>query len=404
MKILELLGTGGVGTEDGTAGTTVVTELSNALVRNGHDVTVPDPATTKERSTLDPRVNLIELRVFSPLWGPPARTPRFPRIKNRLERSKHYRNTRAMWRHLRYVQASISRVRLRDYDIVHTHHGKQAYWLANLYRRPYVYTSHWSFSVDDHGFDANVERQIVNKAELAIGLGGNYLSEFAPEANVQVISNGISLDKWELTDRAEARRELGYADSDFVILFVGMIAQHKGVDVLIDAAMQLIPEIKDLKVCIVGAPLTGAFSELMQERAKGTPIEFPGFVPYRSLAHRRYLAAADIFVTPGLHEGQSLATLEALAMGTPVVAAKVGGMGQAINDNVGILVPPRDSAALAGAISSLYRNPQRLIQLRQCCREHVEKHFTWDVAARKYIDAFSGLRHSSRRTGLATAI
>lgn len=91
---------------------------------------------------------------------------------------------------------------------------------------------------------------------------------------------------------------------------------------------------------------------------------------------KQQLEQADIYLLPSLSEGLSNAALEAMAMELPVVATMAGGMAEAIIDGVeGYLVPSRDAAALAQAISSLLDNPQLRQQIGQSGRRRIENHF-----------------------------
>lgn len=389
MRILELAGSGEIGTGQGSSASTVITELSNAFSQLGHTVTLMDTPTSRPRHRLDRRIEVIEVGTEGLFRQAQFKVPRvFSWARHSLLKSKE------VLKHWRYLQACAAKADFRRYDIVHTHHGKQAYFLTRRFRTDYAYTSHWAFQPDDNGFDANIERKIVNEALLAIGLG-DYLRTFAPNANIRVIPHGLDLNEWQAIDRRAARGALGYTDEDFVLLFVGFIKPHKGVDVLLEAFVKLAPRIKRLKLVALG-PLggsesggsMGSFARGLVERARGYDIAFPGQVAHRSIEHRTHLAAADLFVLPSRAEAQGLVALEAMAMGTPVVASRVGGLGEMITDDVGWKVPPGDSNALAEAILGLHRNPDLLARLRENCRPHVERKYTWLGVAQRYVTAF----------------
>jgi glycosyltransferase involved in cell wall biosynthesis len=89
------------------------------------------------------------------------------------------------------------------------------------------------------------------------------------------------------------------------------------------------------------------------------------------------LAAADVYVHPSLWEGFGLAVLEAMAAGTSVVASRVSTIPELVVDGEsGVLVPPRDSAALAGAILELLANPRRRRQMGEAGRRCALEKFT----------------------------
>ena len=89
------------------------------------------------------------------------------------------------------------------------------------------------------------------------------------------------------------------------------------------------------------------------------------------------LNAMDIFVLPSYSEGVSLALLEAMAAGLPVIATAVGGLPEVVEDGAtGLLIPPRDAAALARALTRLLADPAWAKTLGDQARLHVREHFS----------------------------
>jgi glycosyltransferase involved in cell wall biosynthesis len=101
------------------------------------------------------------------------------------------------------------------------------------------------------------------------------------------------------------------------------------------------------------------------------------------------LAASDLFILPSLWEGMSLAMLEALASGLPVIASDVSGTRQVIRDGEdGLLVAPQDAAGLGAAMSGLLSNPARARELARTGRARVEC-FTLERRARAYLELYN---------------
>jgi glycosyltransferase involved in cell wall biosynthesis len=152
-----------------------------------------------------------------------------------------------------------------------------------------------------------------------------------------VVPLGIDLDRFAAAQ--PALRKDGP-----VVGNVARLAPQKDHATLIEAARQL-PE--GVRVVIVG---DGELREELERRADGLPVELVGArddVP-------ELLASFDVFAFPSLFEGLCLAVIEAQAAGVPVVATPVGGIRETVVDGeTGLLVPPRDSAALAAAIRRL---------------------------------------------------
>ena len=105
-----------------------------------------------------------------------------------------------------------------------------------------------------------------------------------------------------------------------------------------------------------------------------------------------FLSGVDVFVLPSLYEGLGVAAIEAMAAGKPVVASRVGGLPELIDDAVtGFLVPPGDSSALAGAISRVLSQKGALDSMGVSARERVRQHFTLEQMAKKNEDFYHEL-------------
>lgn len=99
----------------------------------------------------------------------------------------------------------------------------------------------------------------------------------------------------------------------------------------------------------------------------------------------RILALIDVFVLPSLSEGLSLAILEAMAAGKPVVATQVGGNPELVLDGeTGFLVPPRDSQALASSVATLLTNKQQAVQFAEKGKRRAEGQFSLATMVRAY--------------------
>jgi glycosyltransferase involved in cell wall biosynthesis len=110
-----------------------------------------------------------------------------------------------------------------------------------------------------------------------------------------------------------------------------------------------------------------------------------------------YYAAADVFAFHTLHEGMGIVLLEALASGCPVVTTAAGGTVDIVRDgDSGLLVPPGDANAFAGAVIRLLRDSTLRAALRARARRTAETEFDWDVVAGRYLDVFEAARATPR--------
>ena len=105
----------------------------------------------------------------------------------------------------------------------------------------------------------------------------------------------------------------------------------------------------------------------------------------------RLVPSADIVVIPSFYEAVSLAALEALSCGVPVVASDVGGLPYIVNSNNGILVPPGDPVVLATALSQLLANETSRLEKGHNGRQLVLDKFTWDRVAKDTTAFYSDL-------------
>ena len=172
----------------------------------------------------------------------------------------------------------------------------------------------------------------------------------SPE-RTRAVRNGCDTSVFRLADRAEARTGLGLDTESEVVVFVGWIAPTKGLRELVDAVMRLRVSHPHLQLFCIGE---GALQAELEARAIDAGLaDRIRFLGRRgSLEVASWLAAANVFCLPSYAEGCPNSVIEALACGRPVVATNVGGIPELVDSESGILVAPRDSEALAEALSA----------------------------------------------------
>jgi glycosyltransferase involved in cell wall biosynthesis len=178
-----------------------------------------------------------------------------------------------------------------------------------------------------------------------------------PAERTSVVYNGIDLDAFRPGDGARVRQELGIGNGEFVFGALGNIREPKAYDVLLRAAALLATDSVSCRVVIVGdtsGPVYPGLTALASSLALGSRVTFAGFrsdVP-------DVLRAFDALALSSRTEGFSLASVQAMATGIPVVATKSGGPQEILEDGVtGILVPTDDPAALAAAMRRVRDQP-----------------------------------------------
>jgi glycosyltransferase involved in cell wall biosynthesis len=174
----------------------------------------------------------------------------------------------------------------------------------------------------------------------------------APSARTHAIHNGCDLSVFYVTDRRQAKERLNIDAGVRTIVYVGRLDLKKGLRELIQAAALLHPHRPALHTYVVGDGVDRTLIEnsIRTCGANGYIHLVPG-CSFDEVAV--WMAAADLVTLPSYMEGCPNVILEALACGRPVVATRVGGIPEIMSDACGRLVPPRDPARLAEALSAV---------------------------------------------------
>jgi D-inositol-3-phosphate glycosyltransferase len=300
------------------------------------------------------------------------------------------------------------------FDLVHSH-----YWLSGQigtvtrerWNVPLVHTMHTMAKVKNALLaDGDVaepvgriagEEEIVRLADRLIANTDEERRELvelygADPARVAVVHPGVDQTVFRSGRQAEARAALGVPDDAALVLFAGRIQPLKAPDVVLRAAEHLLrtdPDLRGrLQVGIVGgASGTGlehptALSDLSTELGLDDVVTFVPTVTQSPLSD--WYAAASVVCVPSYNESFGLVAIEAQACGTPVVAARVGGLATAVSDGVsGVLVDGHEPADYAGALRPLLVDPE----LREAMSVKAVKHaelFSWDVTADRPIAVY----------------
>lgn len=181
-----------------------------------------------------------------------------------------------------------------------------------------------------------------------------------------------------------------------IVGFVARLIPEKGPEHFLRAAKRVLQTFPDTTFYLVGSgPHRPALESLARE------LQIAGHVVFAGLRQDMpaVYAALDIMALPSLSEGLPMTVLEALAAGRAVVATAVGGIPSVIRDGeTGLLIPPADSDALAGAIERLLRAPELRKKVGQCGRRLVEEQFSSNVMAKEYLAIYADLLSSPQTT------
>ncbi len=179
----------------------------------------------------------------------------------------------------------------------------------------------------------------------------------------QTIRLGVELGEFEATskerdaDRERLRRELGLPSQTPLVGVVARLAPVKGLKFLLDGAPQILNDVPEAHFVIAGdGPSRERLEAQTREMNLAGRVHFLGMRADVAALYRAF----DCMALPSLQEGTPVSLIEALAARTPVVASDVGGVSLLVqHERTGLLVPPRDSGALAGAIARVLQSPEQ---------------------------------------------
>jgi D-inositol-3-phosphate glycosyltransferase len=301
------------------------------------------------------------------------------------------------------------------YSLLHSHYwisGQVGWMVSERTGIPLIHTMHTTAKVknlnlaDDEKPEPQTraigEEQVV---KASTGLIANTDAEAAslvslydacPD-NVFVVAPGVDLQTFSPgIGKAAARVKLNIAPDAIMLTFVGRIQPHKGPDVLLRAAAEMVshsPYLRaKLAVVIMGGASGSGLNELEKLKTLAKFLKIEDVTHFVEPVSRELLPdwyrASDLVCVPSYSESFGLVALEAQACGTPVVATAIGGLRTAVSDGIsGSLVDGHDPKAWSAVISRLIAEPQRRLLLSMGAVEHAS-HFGWENTARKTLDVY----------------
>ena len=201
----------------------------------------------------------------------------------------------------------------------------------------------------------------------------------------RVVFNGYDAELFVPRGPDPALRQKLASAGEPIILYAGRLIPWKGVQYAISA----LAEVPGAILVIAGE---GHYRPTLEEQARvaglAGRVRFLGAVPHEELP--RLLAVSDVLVaTSFASETFGIALVEAQACGVPVVASRFGGFPEVVQDGVtGLLVPPQDPAALAGALRAVLADPERRRQMGQAGQCWVREQFHWEQVAERVLEAY----------------
>lgn len=284
----------------------------------------------------------------------------------------------------------------REFGATHLHahssHAQALALLASRFGGP-------GYVLSTRRVDFEVRRHLLNRWKYGKGIAlfiaiseavrAVLLRFGVGEERIRVVPSGVELRPPQPGEGMEFREELGLQPGELLVGNVAHLADHKGQRYLVEAIPTVLRECPQARFVIVGqGELEKPLKQLAHDLGLGDRLIFTGFradVP-------AVLEALDLFVMSSHLEGLGTIVLDALAAGKPVVATRAGGIPEMIEDGRhGLLVPPRDPAALGQAILRVLRAPDRAASLAEQGRLRVLEQYSADAMVEGNLAAYREL-------------
>ena len=219
-----------------------------------------------------------------------------------------------------------------------------------------------SFMVDHYlTVSESVKRYIIDKSKISA-------------EKISVIYNGVNIKSQDNSYEQNPKMPFKIKDKDRILMTVGRLHKQKGHCYLIQAVSKVRKEFPKVKLLVTGeGEEENNLKKLVKSLDLMNEVIFAGLSP----DIERILPMAELFILPSLWEGLPNALLEAMAAGKPVVATKVGGIPEiVVHGETGVLIPPRDTDALAAVIIDLLQNRLKAKDMGEAGRIRAGKRFS----------------------------
>jgi teichuronic acid biosynthesis glycosyltransferase TuaC len=318
---------------------------------------------------------------------------------------------------INYAQLALDQL-LWGADVIHAHstypNGYAAAQLRRFQNTPLVVTPHGEdiHVIPEIGFGLRLQpkydtkiKKSLHSANLVTSISSSVTSSLMDagvnEGKIRLIPNGIDVERFGGASHC-SREKLGLGSRSPLILSVGRYHPRKGFDFLLQSMPHVLKKIPTAQLVIVGNS-RGKLEPQVESMGLGDSVRIAGEIPFpaghfsasESKPADDLLAdlykASDIYVSAAMEEraeGLSLAMLDGMAAGLPIVATSISGNKDlVVPGRNGLLVPPAEPEALAGAIIDTLTNPQRSARWGQNNRL-VAQQYSWTSVARQYLDIY----------------
>ena len=194
---------------------------------------------------------------------------------------------------------------------------------------------------------------------------------------VVVLPNGIDETVWRTEDSQRRRARVRWGGTGPLLMFTGRLEVEKGIYTMLDALPTILNNFPDARLVVAGqGGQGGQFDADIAERGLSPAVIRAGWLSEEEL--KALIAAADVALVPSIYEPFGLVALEAMALGTPVVAARTGGLADIVdNGRTGLTFTPGDPGELASAVVETLSDPRAAAARADLARAELPKRFNW---------------------------
>jgi glycosyltransferase involved in cell wall biosynthesis len=201
-----------------------------------------------------------------------------------------------------------------------------------------------------------------------------YIEEGLPPSRVVHLPNCVAI-----SDGAALTNEGSY------VAFLGRVSAEKGIATLLEAG----------RLCRLPIKIAGQSDGTILPEVVPSNVEFVGHLPRTRI--QEFLRGARYLVAPSIcAEIGPLTALEAMAVGRPVIASRIGSIPEMIDDATGVLVPPADPIALADAMTELWHDARRVRVMGAAAQEHARLHYSEKAYYQRLMELYSSLATVAR--------
>ncbi len=237
-------------------------------------------------------------------------------------------------------------------------------------------------------------RKLVKKLSAIVSISKEITEELlgygVPPEQIVRIPNGVDTDLFHSVSESEkqaTRESLGFKEEDFIVLFVGAITPRKQPDWIVEAAMNLLPEYPNLKVCFVGPDNRGEYAQELKLRLLNSEYSksFQFFGHQVDVAH--FYQIADVYCLPSRQEGMPNSVLEASASGLPCIVGANSGTDEVVIDNKsGFFV--HSIKELQSCLQNYLSSTSLMEEHGSFSRTHILNKFSAKIVFNQYLDLF----------------